>query len=529
MAFATTRSVSLQGSAGHLIDVQADVSPGVVATVLVGRPDASLSEGRDRIRMAIRNTDFEWPNTKRVTILLSPADVPKSGPHFDLAMAMAVLSAADLIPTRDFSGTVFVGELTLDGRLRPLQGTLPMVLAARARGIDTVFVPEPQAAEAALVPGVSVYGVRSLGQVVAIVTGEELPSAPPVEAASATPVLSWRGDDRVERVDLADVEGLADARFAVEVAAAGGHHVLLSGPKGAGKTTLAERIPSILPDLDLEEALELTAVHSLAGVLTHGAELVRRPPYAAPHTTSTRASLLGGGSGRVRPGEISRAHAGVLLLDEFPLFNADIIEALRQPLESGDITIGRGEETATFPARGMVVLACNPCPCGDFHASSRLSRCVCPEAVRRSYRRKIGGPIIDRIDVTRHIEPVRPGGLDGLGTPSETSEQVRARVTVARARQRERYAGEPWRTNGQAPGPSLTEHWPVSDEATRRLAAEVVSGRLTRRGATRVHRMAWTLADLGGVERPGLAELDVALRLRTGEPLLASTVERRAG
>ena len=528
MPVATARTITLQGALGHLIDVQVDVSQGMVGTTLVGRPDAAINEGRDRCRMAVQNSGFDWPATRRVTILLSPADVPKTGPHFDLAMAVAVLGASGGVAPGALERTVFIGELTLDGRLRPVPGVLPMTIAAAARGIDTVFVPEPQAREAAMVPGMTVFGMRSLAQVVAELTGEPVPSAPPVEAMSGSPLLSWRGESRIDEVDLAEVQGMADARYAVEVAAAGGHHLMLTGPKGAGKTTLAERIPGIMPDLTVEEALELAAIHSLAGVLQPGEDLRSRPPFSAPHSSSTRASLLGGGTGKVRPGDISRAHCGVLFLDEFPLFNSDIVEALRQPLESGEITIGRGDETATYPARGMFVFACNPCPCGKYHPSAALSDCECPEVRRRDYRRKLNGPITDRIDITRHVEPLTVKDLrDPVAPPPETSAVVRARVEAARERQRVRYGDDPWRTNAQAPGPVLTERWPLTDPAARRLDTELYAGRLTRRGVTRVHRLAWTVADLQGVASPGVPQLDVALRLRKGQPLLMSTSERR--
>jgi len=524
--FATARTITLQGAIGHLVDVQADVSPGVVGTTLVGRPDAAINEGRDRCRMAVENTlPGQWPATRRVTILLSPADLPKSGPHFDLAMAIAVLAAAGHIQPAGLESTVFIGELTLNGRLRPTQGVLAMVLAAAARGVRRVFVPEPQAQEAAMVPGMTVFGMRSLGQVVAELRGDDVPTAPEVESSSGAPLLSWRGQSRLDDFDLLDVHGMTDARFALEVAAAGGHHLLLSGPKGAGKTTLAERIPGIMPDLTLDESLELMAIHSLAGVLEPG-RMLRRPPFVAPHSSASRASLLGGGTGRVRPGELSRAHGGVLFLDEFPQFATDIIEALRQPLESGEVTIARGDETATYPARGMLVFACNPCPCGQY--GGRGPACVCFEVERRNYRKRMSGPILDRIDITRHVEPTGPIDRDPRAPKPESSEAVQARVAAARLRQLERYADHPWRTNGQAPGALLERHWPLDRESHRTVDAEVYGGRLTRRGATRVHRVAWTVADLRGADSPTLVDVKVALRLRQGEPLLAATL-RRAG
>jgi len=522
MGFATARTVSLTGATGHLVDVQVDLAHGVVATSLVGRPDASVLEARDRCRAALTNTGFSWPSTRRVTILLSPADLPKRGSHFDLAIAVGVLAADGEVPKRSLEHVVLVGELSLDGRLRPVPGVLPMAMAARARGFGCLVVPEPQADEAALVDGMEVVGLRSLGQVVAHLRGEEVPHAPEVEPLASAPLLSWRGDRRIADLDMADVLGMADARYALEVAAAGGHHLMLSGPKGAGKTTLAERIPGLLPDLTNEESLELAAIHSLCGVPADSARITR-PPFRAPHHSATRASLLGGGTGQARPGEVSRAHTGCLFLDEFPLFSADIVEALRQPLESGEITIARGEESATFPARTMVVIACNPCPCGEYHPTNRDNRCTCTEVRRRDYRRKLAGPVTDRIDITRHVEPVAPHeARDPLARPEPTL-RIRARVTDARNRQRLRYTGTPWRLNADVPGPVLRERWPLTEAAARRLEDRVYAGGLTRRGSTRVHRLAWTVADLRHVDRPDAEELDVAIRLRTGEPLLLAT------
>lgn len=529
MGVATARTITLQGANGHVIDVQVDVSQGLVKTAMVGRPDAAISEARDRCRAAMTNSGLGWPATRRVTILLSPADLPKRGPHFDLAIAVATVAASGDLPPRALAGTVFIGELTLDGRLRAVPGVLPMAMAASARGVDTVVVPEPQTEEASMIPGMTVVGARSLAQVVAVLRGDPVPEAPPVEPLATGPLLSWRGEDRIEQVDLSDVLGMADAKYALEVAAAGGHHVMLSGPKGAGKTTLAERLPGILPDLTVEEALELSAIYSLAGCLPPGQTVMTRPPFRAPHHSTTRTAVLGGGGGRVHPGEVSRAHTGALFLDEFPLFQADIIEGLREPLESGEVTIARGEEIATFPARAMFVLACNPCPCGEYHPTNRDNRCECLEVRRREYRRKISGPIADRIDITRHVEPLgRLERHDPLAR-SATSREVRQRVAAARERQAERYAGTGWRLNSAVPGPVLRDCWPLPAEAESLVDDKVYAGALTRRGATRVHRLAWTVADLRGAERPGLPEVDTALRLRSGEPLMLSAIEAVAG
>jgi len=539
MGVATAATVALAGAVGHLIDVQVDVSRGLVGTTIVGRADTVLNEARDRCRMAVNNSEVrigsrtddtrvaEWPSTRRVTILLSPADLPKSGTHFDLAIAVATMAAIGVVPPAGLAGTLFIGELTLAGGLRSVPGVLPMVLAAADRGVRRIFVPEPQSREAAMVPGMAVFGVRSLAQVLCELRGEEVPEAPPVAPMSGSRLLAWRGQERLAEQDLSDLLGMEDARFALEVAAAGGHHLMLSGPRGAGKTTLAERIPGILPDLTLEESLELTALHSPAGALEPDDGMIRRPPFSAPHHDASRASLLGGGTGRVRPGEVSRAHNGVLFLDEFPLFQSDVIQALRQPLESGEVTIARGEESATFPARGIFVLAMNPCPCGEFDTDPGANQCSCTPPQLRAYQARFSGPIADRIDILRRVRPIKADGApDPLARPPETSAAVRARVEVARERQRERYADRSWRLNGQAPGPTLRQEWPLVPAAQSALDTATYQGRLTGRGHTRVHRMAWTITDLWGTERPGLDELDVAMRLRNGDPLLEAMLRQ---
>ena len=531
MPVATTRTVCLQGMTGHVIDVQADVAQGVIGTTLVGRADASINEARDRCRAAVVNSNLGWPTTRKVTVLLSPADLPKTGPHFDVAIATAVLAASGEVKGLDTSGWLFLGELGLDGSVRAVPGVLPMVLAGRDRGLRRVMVPDVQADEAALVPGMDVIGVRSLQQVVAVLTGTQVPEAPEVAPRVAAQVLRWRGEGRAEELDLADVHGMADARFALEVAAAGGHHLLLTGPRGSGKTTLAERLPGLLPDLSVEESLELCAVSSLAGDLVPSLGRLVRPPFRAPHHSASKASLLGGGSGRVRPGEISRALHGVLFLDEFPLFNLDIIDALRQPLESGEVTIARREEVATFPARTLVVLASNPCPCGDYHPDARLSRCSCTEVRRRQYRSRVSGPVEDRIDIKRHVQPVRPHEIgDPLSRPEPTA-VVRVRVERARARQEARLAGTPWRLNADVPGPQLGQLWPLSEEGAALVEGHVCDGLLTRRGAVRVHRLAWTVADLRGLapgSPPGVDEVAVALALRLGRDLSSAAMSGAA-
>lgn len=519
MSCATARTITLAGTLGHLVDVEVDVSQGLVSTALVGRPDAAINDSRERCRAAISNARLTWPATRRVTILLSPADLPKRGPQFDLAIAVGILAATDQVPTGWLDDTVLLGELGLTGQLRPLAAALPMVMAAAGAGVRRVVVPESQHAEASLVPGIEVFGLRSLHQVVSLLRDETVPEAPRVRDRSGARLLSWRGQDRLAHLDLADLDGMDEERLALEVAAAGGHHLLLRGPQGAGKTSLAERLPGLLPDLGVAESLEVTAVRSLERSLDPGAGLVTRPPFAAPHHSSPMASVIGGGTGAARPGAISKAHCGVVLLDEFPLFSRDVLDALRQPLESGEVTIARGEEVATFPAQALFVLACNPCACGNYAADVGHDRCTCSETVRREYRRRLSGPVVDRIDIVREVRQQAHLPASALDGPREDSATVRARVLAARELQAERYEGLPWRLNAHVPAARLRDSWPLP-EAGRSLLEEMLhSGALTRRGSIRVHRLAWTLADLAGIPAPRPREVAVALRLRTGEPL----------
>lgn len=530
MSVATAQCIALRGMTGHLVEVQVDISSGMVGTTMVGRLEGAAGEARERVKMAVNNSaahqDDRWTSTRRVTVLLSPADLPKNGTHYDVAIAIALLAAQGRVPIEALAGTVFIGELALSGALRPVTGVLPMVMAASRHGARRVFVPQPHSEEAALVPGMSVFGVRSLAQVVAELRGEEVPDAAPITESTSTHLLSWRGQAAREGIDLTDLAGMTDEKFALEVAAAGGHHLMLSGPRGSGKTSLAERLPTILPDLDSEQALELAAVDSLSGRVADESTLIRRPPFFAPHHDASKASLLGGGSGRVRPGEISRAHNGVLFLDEFPLFRSDVVESLRQPLESGEVTLARGEESATFPAQAMFLLAANPCPCGNYHPGAKLNACTCLETVRRHYRRKLSGPIIDRIDVWRDLIPVSPDAeRDGFAV-RESSAQVRERVELARDRQALRYRDHPWRLNSTVPGHALAREWPLTTDAHALLDGCLREGRLTRRGVTRVHRVAWTVADLWGLVEPDLAAVQVALSLRLAESLPGWITER---
>lgn len=504
MALGRTRAVGLVGLTGHLVEVEAHLAPALPAFVLVGLPDASLAEARDRVRAAVGSTGLTWPN-RRITVNLSPAALPKSGPGFDLAVAVAVLAAAELLEAPRAAGVVHLGELGLDGRLRPVRGVLPAVAAAVAAGHPDVVVPEADAPEAALVPGARVVGVRSLAQVVqrygGAVAVPDVPAAPPVRASGA---------HRAPPGDLADVLGQGEARAAVEVAAAGGHHLLLVGPPGAGKTMLASRLPGLLPDLDEAEAVEVTAVHSVAGTFDPDGGLLRRPPYEDPHHTATPASIVGGGSGLPRPGAASRAHRGVLFLDEAPEFPTAVLQTLRQPLEHGEVVVHRAAGSARYPARFQLVLAANPCPCG--RAIGTGLACTCRSLERRRYFGKVSGPLLDRVDVQVEVPAVRRAEL---GEPTESTATVAARVALARAAQAERWAGTPWRVNGELPGRVLRDRLGPGRGLLGLVDQGVDRGTLTLRGADRVLRLAWTVADLAGRTAPSPDDVGRAVALRT--------------
>jgi magnesium chelatase family protein len=521
-----TKCVALVGLEGTLIEVEADAASGLPAFTIVGLPDASLAEARDRVRAAINNSGLPF-TLRRLTVNLQPASLPKSGTTFDLAIAIAVLTSSDLLPERKVRNVVHLGELGLDGRVRPVRGVLPAVIAARNAGLCEVVVAHGNANEARLVEGVEVRPVHSLAELVGLYRGEPVPELLLAdlqdldEGSATTGFDDVQPDDAraVDPPDLADVAGQDEARRAVEVAAAGGHHLLMVGPPGAGKTMLAARLPGLLPDLERAIALEVTAVHSLVGLVPDDRALITRPPFVDPHHTATTASIVGGGSGLPRPGAISLAHGGVLFLDEAPEWSRVTLDALRQPLEDGVLTIHRSKATARYPARFQLVLAANPCPCGRAFGQGR--DCTCTPLAQRRYLRRLSGPLLDRVDLQITLRPVTRAAIRRVGL-AESSAVVAGRVAAARGAQLQRLAATPWRTNSEVPGAELTHgvlH--LDPPVTQDLERAIDRGTLTVRGFHRVLRVAWTLADLGGLDAPKRSEVAQAVELRQQGPVAA--------
>jgi magnesium chelatase family protein len=516
MALARTYAMALAGVEGHVVEIEADIENGLVALLLVGLPDTALREARDRIRSAIVNSQHSWPQ-RRITVGLSPASLPKRGSGFDLAIAIAILSAAGVVPKDGLAGTVFLGELGLDGRIRPVPGVLPSIAAAAGAGFGRAVVPRQNAAEAALVPSMRVISAQALGSLIDWLRFGDLEESGPgvqvLQSGPGLPVPTPNGNPGLG-LDLADVVGQPVARKAAEICAAGGHHMLLLGAPGSGKTMLAERLPTIMPRLERAAALEVSAIHSVAGALKADQPLVTEPPFCAPHHTATKAAIVGGGSAILRPGAASLAHHGCLFLDEAPEFDRGVLDALRQPLESGQVIIARSGLTARFPARFTLVLAANPCPCARSTAGG--AGCTCTPLVRRRYLAKLSGPLLDRVDVKVELLPVSRAELLSDRQLAESSTVVAARVQEARLRAGRRLEGTRWRLNAEIPGSELRRSFRPAAGALAPLERAMDRGQVSARGADRIIRMAWTLADLAGQARPQLAEIGTALGLWLG-------------
>ena len=512
MGLGRTLAVGLHGVDGFLVRVEADIAAGLPAVVVTGRPDPACAQAPGRVRAAAANSGHPLPN-RRVTINLSPAAVPKLGSGFDLAMVIAVLSAAGVVADSVVSPVVHIGELGLDGSVRPVPGTLPMALAAAQAGVRHLVVAAGAAREARLVAGVRVHPVARLDELVlryrALGRGRpvaEVPEPPLPPAALATPP------------DLADVAGQPEARLALEIAAAGGHHLYLVGPPGAGKSMLAERLPGLLPELDERQAMEVTAIQSILGTLARPDALCRRAPFVAPHHGASAVALVGGGSGTVLPGAITQAHHGVLFLDEAPEFRPGVLQALRQPIETGTVVVARSVGAFRYPCQFQLVLAANPCPCGM--AIGRGAGCTCTAHQVRSYAGRLTGPIIDRVDIQVVVPPPSRAAL--VGTAGESTAVVAARVAAARAVQATRWAGQRYALNARVPGPQLRRP-PFRLPAARTVDLDraVDRGSLSLRGYDRCLRLAWTVADLAGRPTPTRDDVGLALSLRHRQAVAA--------
>jgi len=515
VALASCSAISLLGLNGTVVTVETDISANLPGFVLVGLPDASLSEATSRVRAACANSGWNFPSRK-VTVNLSPAAVPKSGSAFDLAIAVSVLLAMGVID-RCPNNAVFIGELGLNGQVRPVRGVLPAVLAARDAGLNFVFVPLENLGEAAVLGGVQVYGVGSLKQLVDHLNGSAV--LPPSLAQPA----DSHGVSDTQDLDLCQVRGQALAVEALVVAAAGGHHLAMVGSPGSGKTMLAERLPGILPRLTSEQALEVAAVESLLGAGSRSAALNVAPRFETPHHTASVTAIVGGGSGMPRPGAVSKAHHGVLFLDEALEFQAPVLEALREPLESGRVMIHRSAGAALFPARFQLVLAANPCACG--YSGSLTRACSCSFASRRRYLGKLSGPIFDRIDIRLRIQAVRVAEARGVGNELQTSAVAQVRVLAAREAAAARLAPYGVTLNAQLPAQHLRGRLHPGPQATRLLDRALSAGKTSMRGYDRCLRLAWSIADLAGASVPTAEHVAQAALLRGADSLIDEVLE----
>ncbi len=494
-------SCSIIGLETAIVEVEVDTGQGLPAMVIVGLPDTAVQESRERVQMAIKNAGMIYPR-KRITVNLAPASVKKEGPAYDLPIALAVLVATEQIPQAAFSNSLVVGELSLDGGVRHVRGILPMAAAARQLGFTRLFVPEADAAEAALIPDLEIIPVRTILDLIAHVKGENpIPPYPPVEISEIQVQV---------QTDFQEIKGQEHAKRALEIAAAGGHNVLMSGPPGTGKTLLARALPAILPRMTIEEALDVTRIYSIADKLPRDIPLVRNRPFRAPHHTISHAGLVGGGN-TPHPGEISLAHRGVLFLDELPEFGMRVLEVLRQPLEDKIVTISRAQGSLTFPANFQLVAAMNPCPCGNF--GDPVKACTCSPSTITKYQKRISGPLLDRIDIFIEVPRVDYEKLSDK-RQGEPSEVIRSRVEAARQIQRERLKEDGLTCNADMRPAEIRKYCVLDETGTNLMRTAMQQFQLSARAYHRILKLARTIADLSGSPNIQPAHLAEALQYR---------------